>query len=214
MRTVILFWVNLLLVPLVLAACAPAVEAPPAPTSESSSTSAQTELTGAPDSPSPAHTSAPEEPVAAERPLWQTLPLIDSRTGASFTLGDFAGKTVFVEAMATWCTNCRAQMNQVREAAARLDSSAFVFVGLSVETNISAGDLAAYVDAQNFPWTFAVLTPDALIALTNEFGRSISNPPVTPHFVIRPDGTFSELIAGRIHSADDLVEELTAASGS
>lgn len=213
MRTVYRFCVILLLVPLVLAACAPAAESPTS-LPEASPTSPQAQPTVAPDGPSPVQTPASEEPPSTERPLWQTLPLIDSRTGVSFTLGDFAGKTVFVEAMATWCSNCRAQMNQVRDAAARLDSTAFVFVGLSVETNISAGDLASYVDAQNFPWTFAVLTPDALIALTNEFGRSISNPPVTPHFVIRPDGTFSELAAGRIHSADDLIEELTAASGS
>jgi hypothetical protein len=30
------------------------------------------------------------------------LPIVDVRTGETFTLAEFAGKTVFVEPMATW----------------------------------------------------------------------------------------------------------------
>jgi hypothetical protein len=36
------------------------------------------------------------------RPDWLTLPLTNARTGETFTLADFAGKTVFVHPMATW----------------------------------------------------------------------------------------------------------------
>ncbi len=35
-------------------------------------------------------------------PEWTRLPLVNARTGASFTLADFAGKTVYVHAMADW----------------------------------------------------------------------------------------------------------------
>ena len=37
-------------------------------------------------------------------PAWQTSILSDARTGQSFTLADFTGKTVFVDPMATWCS--------------------------------------------------------------------------------------------------------------
>jgi hypothetical protein len=36
------------------------------------------------------------------RPDWLTMPLTNARSGETFTLADFAGKTVFVHPMATW----------------------------------------------------------------------------------------------------------------
>ena len=33
------------------------------------------------------------------RPTWQTLPLVDARTGETFTLASFADKNVFVKIM-------------------------------------------------------------------------------------------------------------------
>jgi thiol-disulfide isomerase/thioredoxin len=147
-----------------------------------------------------------------EKPAWQTVALTDARTGATFTLGDFAGRTVFVEPMATWCSKCREQMGTLREVQAQLGSDEFVFIALSVETNISSADLAQYADAQGFGWTFAVLTPEALGELVETFGRTISNPPATPHFIIRPDGSATELSTG-IEPADALIAKLRAAQG-
>jgi len=158
----------------------------------------------------PTDTPTPNVPQGANA-AWATTQFINARTGETFTLADFAGKTVFVEAMATWCSNCRAQMRNVRDVIGALDADKYVFIGLSVETNISAADLAAYVDAQEFPWVFAVMSPEALQRLTDAFGRSITNPPVTPHFVIKSDGTTDGLVAGKIHSVEDLTAELTAA---
>lgn len=150
---------------------------------------------------------------AAQRPAWQTLALTDARTGASFTLADFAGKTVYIEPMATWCTNCRAQQQIVREARTQLGDTDFVYLSLSVETTISGSTLAQYAQNENFGWTFAVATPELLGALVAQFGRTISNPPSTPHFIIAPDGTFSALASGQ-HSQSQLVEALTAARGA
>lgn len=150
--------------------------------------------------------------VRAEAPApWRDLPVIDARTGDAFTLGDFAGKTVFVEPMATWCTTCRRQMTILRDVVAERDADDFVFVGLSVEANLPSADLARYVDGQGFDWTFAVVTPDLLRALVDTFGRSVANPPATPHFIIRPDGSWTELSTG-IRSADEISEALDAAA--
>jgi len=139
---------------------------------------------------------------------WKDLPLTDARTGEAFTLGSFEGKTVFVEPMATWCTNCRRQLSNVREAKARLESEEVVFVALSVETTLPPEALARYADERGFDWTFAVMTPELLRALASEFGRVVSSPPSTPHFVIHPDGSTSELLTG-LKAPDEILAALT-----
>jgi peroxiredoxin len=157
--------------------------------------------------------SGPEIALAAERPSWQQLALTNARTGETFTLSDFAGKTVYVEPMATWCTNCRQQLRTVRDVHAQLDPERYVFVGLSVETDLPRAALANYADEQGWPWTFAVMSPELLQELSGTFGLTVANPPATPHFLIGPDGSTSALSTG-IHSADALIRDLSAASGS
>lgn len=182
---------------------------------------ATTTLTAVPPTSAPVVTTAPTssnviEPVAPppeeQGAAWLNLPLTDARTGASFTLADFAGKTVYVEPMATWCTNCRAQQNIVRDVRNQLGDDQYVFLSLSVETDITGSDLAQYAERQNYGWKFAVMTPDFLRALTDQFGRTINNPPSTPHFIVAPDGVVSSLSTGQ-HSADDLVSQLTHPAG-
>ena len=143
---------------------------------------------------------------------WQQLVLTNARTGETFTFADFAGKTVFVEPMATWCSNCRQKLGNVSTAKAQLNSDEVVFVALSVETNISDADLAQYADAAGFDWLFAVATPELLQALVGTFDRTITNPPSTPHFIIRPDGSTTALVTG-IESPELLIEAINAARG-
>ncbi len=170
------------------------------------------------ENPASVPTIAPTEAVADQNaptaaPLaWQTLPIVNARTGETFTFADFAGQTIFVEPMATWCSNCRQQLGNVRSAREQLGENV-IFVALSVETNISSADLAAYADENGFDWHFAVMTPDLLAELVSAFGRTISNPPSTPHFIIRPDGSVSALITG-IESASAIVAQIQAADGA
>jgi cytochrome oxidase Cu insertion factor (SCO1/SenC/PrrC family) len=145
---------------------------------------------------------------AAMLPAWQKVQLINARTGETFTLADFKGKTVFVEPFATWCSNCRAQLKNVKAARQQLDDQ-HVFVALSVETNISPEAVAKYTNDQGFDWVFAVMTPEMLKQLTDQFGLTVANPPSTPHFMIRPDGTVTDLSTG-IKGADAIVAELQA----
>lgn len=146
----------------------------------------------------------------ADVPDWQTIELTDARTGETFTLASFVGKTVFVEPMATWCTNCRQQLGNVREARAQLGDDV-VFIGLSLETTLSDADLAQYQSDQGFDWTFAVMTPELLQGLADTFGRSITSAPSTPHFVIRPDGSYTDLVTG-IDPVDQIVNQIQAAN--
>lgn len=152
-------------------------------------------------------------PAAAqmERPSWQMLPLVDARTGQGFTLADFDGKTVYVEPMATWCTNCRQQMGVIRDQVkAQVDPEQVVFVGLSVETTLAPETLAAYTATHGFDWTFAVMSPELLQELAAKFGRTVTNPPAVPHFIIGPHGDTSDLSTG-FHGADQLLAKLAMA---
>ena len=136
------------------------------------------------------------ESMIGELPAWQTMTLTDARTGESFTLADFAGKTVFVETMATWCPNCRQQLGNVKSAVAGADEMQTAFIAISVETTLAAETLAQYADDNGFGWTFAVATPEMVQALADTFGQTIANPPATPHFLILPDGSHSDLATG------------------
>ena len=155
-----------------------------------------------------------EDMAMSDAPAWKTIALTDVRSGETFTLADFAGKTVFVEPMATWCTNCRRQLGNVSQAKAQLgDSEDVVFVSLSVETNIGNGDLANYTEETGFDWAFAVATPEMLVSLVESFGQSITNPPSTPHFIIRPDGSTTDLTTG-FESPEEILHNLEAESQS
>ena len=132
----------------------------------------------------------------AQDTSWKTLPLTDARTGETFTLGGFSGETVYVEPMATWCSNCRQQLGNVRDAAARLTGDDVTFIALSVETTLKADALARYAEEQGFDFKFAVMTPELLRALAANFGQTVTVPPSTPHFIIHSDGATSDLLTG------------------
>jgi thiol-disulfide isomerase/thioredoxin len=153
-----------------------------------------------------------DDAAMMDKPVWQTIALTDVRSGQTFTLADFAGKTVFVEPMATWCTNCRRQLGNVAEARNQLGEENIVYVALSVETTISDQALADYTEQTGFDWTFAVATPELLQELVATFGQSITNPPSTPHFVIRPDGSYTDLVTG-IEPPSDIISQIQEAGG-
>ena len=149
-----------------------------------------------------------EETAVSALPAWQTIALTNAQTGEQFTFADFAGKTVFVEPMATWCTNCRRQLTDVSTASTKFGDDV-IFVALSVEAGIDNDALANYAAEQGFPFIFAGVDQTLLRELVNEFGQSVSNPPATPHFIIRADGTTTELETGS-ESADEIVAQIQA----
>ncbi|CAA9564082.1 MAG: hypothetical protein AVDCRST_MAG49-2748 [uncultured Thermomicrobiales bacterium] len=144
---------------------------------------------------------------------WQTVPLTDARTGDAFTVGDFLGCAVFVDMMATWCPSCRQQMEYVAAAAKELDPDQFVFLSISVETELVNKDLARYADDASFDWRFSVATPDALKAIVDEFGREAILPPSVPHVIVEPDGTYGDLHTG-YSEPDEIVELMKAAAAA
>ncbi len=55
------------------------------------------------------------------------------------------------------------------------------------------------------------MSMDLLGQLSDNFGRPIRSAPNTPHFVIRPDGTFTSLSTGA-KSVEQIVSEMQAES--
>lgn len=151
----------------------------------------------------PATVAVDSEPGVA---AWQTAPLVDV-DGVSFTLSEYVGRPVLVETFATWCSNCRAQLGDTQAAAAELGNQAAV-VALSVETDISASDVAAYAADNGFAdIRFAVLTPEVLAGMADDFGTTVANPPATPKVIIDATGRAGELSTGP-QPAAELIELL------
>ncbi len=164
-----------------------------------------------------AATPAAETAIApAETPDWMTIELTDACSGEPFTLADFAGKTVYIESMATWCVNCYQQMVRAQEALAQLPGASrdeIVQVALSSEIGLPREDLARYAQKTGFPMIFAVMPEAMLKAMADDLGRDISVPPAMPHLIVAPDGTIGELHTGG-SSAEELVALFTAAQAT
>jgi thiol-disulfide isomerase/thioredoxin len=151
----------------------------------------------------PAPTDAVEPVGLAE---WQQIELADAE-GETFTLADLVGRPVLVETFATWCGNCRRQLGDTNRAAQQAGDDA-VFVALSVETDLDAGDMADYAAEQGFDHIrFAVMSPEMLAAVNDAFGNTALNPPSTPHVAVAADGTVGELVTG-VESPDAILSSL------
>jgi thiol-disulfide isomerase/thioredoxin len=136
---------------------------------------------------------------------WATATLTDVTTGTSFRIADLAddGRTVFVEAMAIWCTKCRAQQGEFTSALARLDQESVAYVVLTVDPSETAEALAAYRADRGFSGTYAVAGREVSAALEVDFGPTVLSPPTVPVIVISPDGSVEHRTGH--HSADEIV---------
>lgn len=136
-----------------------------------------------------------------------TYELTDVRSGETFTLAELAAeKPVLVETMAIWCTTCLSQQREVVQAHELAD---FHSVGLDVDPNEDAAELAEYAEREGFDWRFAVADAELVGLLTDAYGFGVTNPPSTPTFVVTTDG-IRALEFGRVRSAEELVAELRA----
>lgn len=120
--------------------------------------------------------------------VWAAATLTDVSTGQTFTIASLAGKPVFVEAMAIWCTNCRAQQGRFTEAFGKLPNGAAEYVVLTIDPSETAADLARYKQGRGFAGRYAVAGKDVSAALQAEFGANVLNPPSVPLIFISPSG--------------------------
>jgi len=133
--------------------------------------------------------------------------LTDVRNGETFTLAELsAEQPVVLETMAIWCTTCLSQQREVVQAH---ELAEFHSVGIDVDPNENAGDLAEYAERQGFDWRFVKADAELVQLLTDRYGFGVTNPPSTPTFVVA-DGQVRALEFGRVRSAEELVAEIGA----
>jgi thiol-disulfide isomerase/thioredoxin len=149
--------------------------------------------------------------ITEPAPAWMTTELTDACSGETFALTDFVGKTVYIEAMATWCPPCRDQLTRVKEATTQLpeeDREEIVVVALSSEVDLPPETLAEYAASNDFPFIFAVMPAEMLQAMADDLGQAIAIPPATPHLIVAPEGTVGEIRTGS-ESPEDLLALFT-----
>lgn len=144
--------------------------------------------------------------VATTTPEWFDMELIDAQTGATFTMNDYAGKVVLLEAMAIWCPNCIVQANEVRNLHELLGNpDDLISVSLDVDLNEEAASLKDYAAGYGFDWHFAVAPLLVARALGNLYSAQYLNPPLSPMLIIDRDGNVHHLDYG-LKSAETLQE--------
>jgi thiol-disulfide isomerase/thioredoxin len=149
--------------------------------------------------------------ITEPAPAWMTTKLTDACSGETFTVTDFVGKTVYIEAVATWCPPCRDQLVRVKEATAQLsekDRAEIVVVALSSEVDLPRENLAEYAASNDFPFIFAVMPAEMLQVMVDDLGQAIAVPPATPHLIVAPEGTVGEIRTGS-ESPEDLLSLFT-----
>ena len=165
---------------------------------------------------SPGASARPADPDATAVVLddaWATATLTNVRTGAPFRIADAvaAGKVVFIETMAIWCSNCRTQQVAATEAFTTLDPARVEWIAIDVETSETAEALARYSEQNGFPFTYAIADVAFARALVDAFGEVVLSPPSVNVIVIGTDGRVTHL---RGHKSADDVRGLAAEHGA
>ena len=200
---------------LIVAACSSAGGGPQASISTTSAPSSSAGPSGTPGaSPSTTQPGTDPTPGVVLTQAWATAELTDVRNGSTFRIADLVAsdKVVFIETMAIWCSNCRAQQRDVVKALAALDPDRVVWIGIDVEASESASDLADYSRSLGFDWPYVIGDKEFLRALVDEFGDQFLSPPATPVAVIGTDGTVTLTEFG--HKSVDRIMELAASHGA
>ncbi len=148
----------------------------------------------------------PAADAVMETPAWYSASLTDASTGQTFTINDFKGKVILVEAMAIWCPTCLKQQGQVkvlRDSLGQRDD--FVSIGLDIDPNEASASLKSYVENNGFDWLYAVSNADVSSEISSLYGDQFLNPPSTPIVIIDRHGEAHPMPFG-LKSADELLK--------
>jgi hypothetical protein len=142
-------------------------------------------------------------------PAWYDYEFVDPVTGEKFSINQFEGQVLLVETMATWCSNCLKQQEQVKELHQLLgERDDFQSIGISVELDIEPKILGKYVESRGFDWLYGVADQSVQEGIVASLGGQYVNPPATPMFIVDKNGGTHELPLGKIKSADELLSFL------
>lgn len=198
--------------PLVVAACATAAVDPTdepalAATEAAVSTAVADPPTGVETGGEPQTADAPMEAAAT----WLDIELTDAASGERFTLASLAGGVVAIEPMAVWCSNCKAQQDNVKQAYADIAAAGVTYISLGIDPGEDPAALARYAERRGYGWTFVQSSTEFSRALDDLFGPQVLSAPSTPLIVLDASGEVAFQDFG-FHGPDQLLDILGQAA--
>ena len=160
----------------------------------------------------PAQEEAAEEDMPAEEqyPDWYSAELTNVNTGEVFRITDNPGKVYLVETLATWCSNCLKQQQEVKRFHELLgERDDFESLGINIDPNENTTLLTDYVQDNGFDWKYVVASPEMINEISALYGPQFLNPPSTPMLIIDRQGNAHPLNFG-IKSAEELLDAVSA----
>jgi cytochrome oxidase Cu insertion factor (SCO1/SenC/PrrC family) len=142
---------------------------------------------------------------------WLDIELTDAETGEPFTLASLGGEVVAIEPMAIWCSNCKAQQDNVKRAYDDIQAAGVRFISLGIDPGEDPDALVRYAERNDYEWTFVQSPRELSRALSDEFGSQILSAPSTPLIVLDADGAVATQTFG-FHGPDELLAILQEAA--
>jgi thiol-disulfide isomerase/thioredoxin len=174
--------------PFIIAACTTTASESTEP--EPAESVAATEETAA-SAETEAAADAPQEEAdetTTETAAWLDIELTDAASGDTFTLASLGGGVVAIEPMAIWCSNCKAQQNNVKSAYSDIADAGVTYISLGIDPGENAGALAKYAERNGFDWSFVKSPTELSRELSDLFGPQILSAPSTPLIVLDANG--------------------------
>jgi thiol-disulfide isomerase/thioredoxin len=140
-------------------------------------------------------------------PAWLSMELTDVSTGKSFTINDFKGKVVIVDAMAIWCPNCLRQAQHLKDLRAIYGPEDLVLVTLDIDLNENEAMLAEYAKKNGFDWPFVVAPLAMMRDIGNLYGARFMDPTLSPTLVVDRTGEVFKMGFGE-KKAEDMSKSL------
>jgi thiol-disulfide isomerase/thioredoxin len=117
---------------------------------------------------------------------WRDYELVDTRTGETFRVSDFKGKSVLLETFAVWCPTCLKQQQEVKKMVGS-GGNGVVHISLDVDPNEDEEIVRNHMESNGFKWYSAVAPPEMSQELIDEFGLTVVNAPVAPVILVCED---------------------------
>ena len=142
---------------------------------------------------------------------WLDIELTDAETGEPFTLASLRGEVVAIEPMAIWCSNCKAQQDNVKRAYDDIQAAGVRYISLGIDPGEDPDALVRYAERNDYEWTFVQSPRELSRALSDDFGSQILSAPSTPLIVLDADGSVATQTFG-FHGPDELLAILEQAA--
>ncbi|MFL6157010.1 MAG: TlpA disulfide reductase family protein [Marmoricola sp.] len=122
--------------------------------------------------------------------------------GAEVSLADYAGKVVVVNVWGAWCPPCRAEADDLAEAARRLQPSGVVFLGINTR-DTSKDNALAFQRARKVPYS-SIYDPGGRNLLA--FNGTLTPNAIPSTVVIDARGRVAASIIGELTSPRTLID--------